>query len=139
MLYLRDPRLHLVTSINELLELFTFESTPELQKYVKTSGGANVAFVFDGFDEYPAALQKDSFVTNLIKGESNGRRFHNSAIVVTSRPTATLCLHRVVDRRIKILGFPRNERDRYISFSLGDSLDKKCDLEKYFKQQPSYY
>ena len=45
-------------------------------------------------------------------------------------------LHRVVDRRIEILGFPRNERDRYISLSLGDSLDKKCDLEKYFKQQP---
>ena len=136
LLYLRDPRLHSVTSINELLELFTFENTPDLQKYVKKSGGANVAFVFDGFDEYPVVLQKDSFVTNLIKGESDGRMFHKSVVVVTSRPTATLFLHSIVDRRIEILGFPREERDRYISFSLSDSPDKKRDLKKYLKQHP---
>ena len=133
MLYLRDPRLHSAMSINELLELFTFENTSDLQTYVKESRGANVAFVFDGFDEYPVALQKESFVTKLIKGENDGRMFCNSAVVVTSRPTATLFLHRVVDRRIEILGFPREERDRYIAFSLSD---KKCDLERYLKQQP---
>ena len=135
-LYLRDPRLHSVTSINELLQLFTSENTPDLQKYVKKFGGANVAFVFDGFDEYPVALQENSFIADLVKGVRDGEMFFNSAVIITSRPTATLFLHNIVDRRIEILGFPREEQDRYISFSLGQSLDKKHDLEKYLKQHP---
>ena len=136
LLYLRDPRLHSVMSINELLQLFTSEDTPDLQKYVKKFGGANVAFVFDGFDEYPVALQENSFIADLVKGVRDGEMFFNSAVIITSRPTATLFLHNIVDRRIEILGFPREERDRYISFSLGESLDKKHDLEKYLKQHP---
>ena len=136
LLYLRDPKLHEVKSVNEIFELFTSESSADLKAYVNKSRGENIAFVFDGFDEYPVALQKESFVTNLIKGENDGRMFHNSAVVVTSRPTATLFLHRVVDRKIEILGFPREERAKYISFSLGDSLDKKHKLGTYLKQHP---
>ena len=136
LLYLRDPKLHEVKSVNEIFELFTSESSADLKAYVNKSRGENIAFVFDGFDEYPVALQKESFVTNLIKGENDGRMFHNSAVVVTSRPTATLFLHHVVDRRIEILGFPREERAKYISFSLGDSLDKKHKLGTYLKQHP---
>ena len=136
LLYLRDPKLHEVKSVNGIFELFTSESSADLKAYVNKSRGENIAFVFDGFDEYPAALQKESFVTNLIKGEKDGRMFRNSAVVVTSRPTATLFLHRVVDRRIEILGFPREEHTKYISFSLGDSLDKKQKLGTYLKQHP---
>ena len=92
--------------------------------------------MFDGFDEYPVALQKKSFITNLIKGENDGRLFVNSTVVVTSRPTATLFLHRIVDRRIEILGFPKEEWDKYISLSVRDSLDKFQEIDKYLKRHP---
>ena len=138
LLYLRDPRLHEVKSINQILEFITYENTPlDLLNFVKKSRGENVAFVFDGFDEYPVALQKDSFITDLIKCKNIGKLFCNSAIVVTSRPTATLCLHYVVERRIEILGFPKKERDKYVALSLGDSPDKIQRFNKYLKHHPT--
>ena len=134
LMFLRDPRLHKVKSVKEILELFTSENSSDLYDIVKKYRGGNVAFVFDGFDEYPVALQKKSFITNLIKGENDGRLFINSTVVVTSRPTATLSLHHIVDRRIEILGFPKEERDKYISLSLRDSLDKFQEIDKYLKR-----
>ena len=135
LLYLRDPILHEVKSINKLLELFTSENIPDLRKYVMKSRGKNVAFVFDGFDEYPTVLQSKSFVTDLIKGVKDGKIFYNSTVIVTSRPTATLFLHNIVDRRIEILGFPKEERDKYVSLSLSDSHNK-TQLYNYLKQHP---
>ena len=135
LIYLRDPKLHSVKSFNEILTLFTSVNTSDLLSYVK-SYAKHVAFVFDGFDEYPISLQKVSFITDLIKGVHNGNIFLNSTVVVTSRPTATLFLHRITDRRIEILGFPKEERDNYIAFSLGDSLVIKQEFDKYLKKHP---
>ena len=137
LLYLRDPQLHKIKSVDEILGLYTSENSLDLQKFVKKSCGKNVAFIFDGFDEYPVILQKNSFIIDLIKKKNNGRLFCNSMIIVTSRPTATLCLHESVNRRIEILGFPKEERDKYISLSLIDnSLYKKQELDKYLKKYP---
>ena len=61
LLYLRDPRVQKVKSINEILELFTSENTPDLIAYIKKSRGKYVALVLDGFDEYPVASQKKIF------------------------------------------------------------------------------
>ena len=135
LLYLRDPRLYEVKSVNQILNLFASENTRDLQKYVKKSGGKNVAFVFDGFDEYPVALQGESYITALIKGVNDGKLFYNSTVVVTSRPAATLFLHNKVDRRIEILGFPKEERDKYVSLSLNNSLNEE-QFYKYLEQHP---
>ena len=134
LVHLRDPKLHSVKSFNEFLTLFTSVNTFDLMKYVKCYA-KHVAFVFDGFDEYPISLQKGSFITDVIKGVHNGNMFLNSTVVVTSRPTATLFLHRISDRRIEILGFPKEERDNYIAFSLNDSLVKQG-FDKYLKKHP---
>jgi len=134
---LRDPKVQSVKSVKEFLKIFTLTKPPkELEKYVKKSRGENVAFIFDGFDELPAELQRDSFVTSIIKGTNVGKIFQQSMVVVTSRPTATLSLHNIVDRRIEILGFPKEERDKYILLSLKESPDKKQELDRYLKQHP---
>ena len=135
-LYLRDPRLHLVKSFNEILELFTSEKTSELTEFIKKSRGRNVAFLFDGFDEYPVALQRESFIANLISGKNNDTTFLKSMVIVTSRPTVTLFLHDIVDRRIEILGLPKEERDKYVLMSLKNSLSKKQEFDKYLKKHP---
>ena len=136
LLYLRDPKVHEVQSVKDILELFAFENTPELNAYIKKRRGKNVAFLLDGFDEYPVALQRKSFITDLIKCENDGKLFLNSAVIVTSRPTATLFLHNIVDRRIEILGFPKEERDKYVSMSLKDSPNKTQKLDEYLKKHP---
>ena len=133
LLYLKDPKLHAIKSVDEILKLFTSKVTPELKEYIEENCGINVAFLFDGFDEYPSRLQRNSFITKLIKSEDDGKVFLNSTIVVTSRPTATLFLHSKVDRRIEILGFPKEECDKYVSLSLGNDNQE---LDKYLKQHP---
>ena len=47
----------------------------------------------------------------------------------------TNCLHDKVDRRVEILGFAQEERDKYISESL-DSTEQKRQLQDYLKCQP---
>ena len=136
--YLRDPKLQEVKSLDEIFNLVYVDEddTCTLKTYVEESYGKNVAFVFDGFDEYPVEKQRKSFITDLIKGENKGRKFLHSAVVVTSRPTATLLLQGIVDRRIEILGFPKEEREKYVSLSLRQSLEKIHELNKYLKQHP---
>ena len=132
LLYFRDPQLHKADSFDKLIEIFIPKITTELKEYITESHGRNVAFVFDGFDEYPADQQEDSFITKMIKSENNV--FRNSLILVTSRPTATLSLHHIVDRRIEIIGFPKEERDKYVLLSLENSPDKKHELDKYLEK-----
>ena len=76
----------------------------------------------DGYDEYPIKLRKKSFIADIIKGKV----FHNCIVVLTSRPTATLSLHDKVDRRVEILGFAQEERDKYISESLDSPEQQKA-------------
>lgn len=135
LVYLRDPRAHKMKSIKDLLNLYTSEKkAAEIKNHLENCRGQNIGFIFDGFDELPASLQKTSYATKIIEGEE--MIAHRSIVVVTSRPTATLFLHRVVDRRIEVLGFAKEERDRYIMLSLDDSPTKKQELENYLKCHP---
>ena len=137
LVYLRDPRLCKINSVKEIVQLFCTEKvTTHITTYLNESNGRKAAFLFDGFDEFPASLQKSSFIADLIKGNiSVGLTLFESIVVVTSRPTATLFLHDVVDRRIEILGFAKEEREEYIFVSLKDS-SKQGKLNKYLKLHP---
>ena len=53
-------------------------------------------------------------------------------MVITSRPIATLFLREVVDRRIEILGFAPEERDKLISQFVSLFPNSRTELEKYF-------
>ena len=138
LIYLRNPRVHAMKSIEELLlnQLYTTKNvTTEVIDYLEKSSGQDVAFVFDGFDELPAS-QEGSIITDIIIGNEYGRKFCRSIVVVTSRPNATLYLHELFDRRIEILGFSPEERDKLISLSFSQFPNKKIELEKYFNQHP---
>ena len=135
LVYLRDPRVHIMKSIEELVQLYTSKNVAtEVIDYLEKCSGQNVAFVFDGFDEFPAS-QEGSIVTDII-GNEHGRKFCRSIVVVTSRPSATLNLCKIVDRRIEILGFAPEERDKVISLSFSQFSNKRIELEKYFDQYP---
>ena len=134
LIYLRDPRLREIKSITQLLQLFTSTKVAtDVADYLQECNGSGVAFVIDGFDEYPSSLQHSSLIVDIIRGEV----LHKAMVVVTARPTATVSLHDHVDRRIDILGFAKEEREQYIIQSLSDCPEKKDELFKYLKRQPT--
>ena len=134
LLYLRDPRLREIKSVTQLLQLFTSTKIAvDVADYIQECNGSGVAFVIDGFDEYPSSLQHSSLIVDIIRGGI----LHKAMVVVTSRPTATVSLHDHVDRRIDILGFAKEEREQYIIQSLSDCPEKKDELFSYLKRQPT--
>ena len=138
LVYLRDPRVHAIKSAEELLHLYstTKEEATEVNAYLEKTRGQGVAFIFDGFDEFPVS-EEDSIVTDIIGIDENySRKFCKSIVVVTSRPIATLFLRTLFDRKVEILGFPLEERNKLIALSGVQCPDRKAELEKYFKQHP---
>ena len=134
LIYLRDPRIRKIESITQLLQLFTSTKIAcDVADYIQECSGSGVAFVIDGFDEYPSSLQHSSLIVDIIRGEI----LHKAMVVVTSRPTATVSLHDHVDRRIDILGFAKEEREQYITQSLSDCPERKDELFSYLKRQPT--
>ena len=137
LLYLRDPLLQSITTTNQLFKYMSRgclddEEITTFNKHYVNTDGQNLCIVMDGFDEYPDSLQKCSLILNIVKGID----LPEAIVVITSRPTATVSLHYHVDRRIDILGFPKEERDKYISKTFSKSPEKKDALDKYLKQQP---
>lgn len=136
LMYLRDPRIQKVSSLEQLLILLCSISTTmasTITDYITQCNGANVAFLIDGYDEYPATLRKDSFIADIIKHKVVSK----SLVVVTSRPIATAALHSLIDRRIEILGFEEEDRKRYISESLSTLPGKESELYEHLKKQPT--
>ena len=137
LLYLRDPHLQLIETTKQLVEYMSMgclddEQITTLNKHLMKTEGQQLCIVMDGFDEYPTSSQNNSFIVDII----NGKILTEAIVVITSRPTATVSLHDRVDRRIDILGLPKEERDKYISQVFSDSPEKELKLAKYLKQQP---
>ena len=137
LIYLQDPQLQLITTTKQLVEYMSMgclddEQITVFNKYLVNTKGQQLCIVMDGFDEYPSSLQKSSFIVDII----NSVVLPEAIVVITSKPTATLSLHDRVDRRIDILGLPKEERDKYIALTLKNSPEKKVELDKYLKQQP---
>ena len=132
LIYLRDSRFQLVSTINELIQYFDCSDENEIPivvRQLKKSNGEGVVFLFDGLDEYPDALQ-NGFLSRLI----DRKILSKCVFAITSRPCASLTLHNKVERRIEILGFGNEERDEYISKSLKSLPEEKEKLEMYLKQ-----
>ena len=134
---LRDPQLQSITTTKQLVEYMSMgclddEQIITFNKYLVNTKGQQLCIVMDGFDEYPNTLQENSFIVDIIKNVF----LPEAIVVITSRPTATVSLHDQVDRRIDILGLPKEEREKYISQVLSNAPDKEFELERHLKQRP---
>ena len=133
-LFLRDPNLRKLESNRDFVDYvgmgyFSDEQLADFTRQLENT--KKVCFVLDGYDEYPNPQQR-SFIIDLIYGGI----IPNSLVVVTSRPIATLSLHRDIDfKKIEILGLAKEEREEYILRTLCNNSDIEK-LGKYLKQQP---
>ena len=135
LLLLRDPNVQRITNIHQLIEHFTQSTSKvtQLHGYLEDNHGADVTLIIDGFDELSNKLRKKSFFIQLI-----GKYILPEArIIVTSRPTASACLHDFVDRRIEILGFDQTSRLKYANEALKDTPSRLEKLQKHFQQYPN--
>ena len=135
LLLLRDPYVQKITDEHKLIEHFT-KSTSKVEKlssYLEDNHGAGVTLIIDGFDELSTELRQESFFRELIEK----RCLPKAKVVVTSRPSASACLHDVVDRRLEILGFEQSSRNQYVNEALQDSPAKLEKLQKHFQLYPN--
>ena len=111
LLLLRDPNVQKITNEHGLIEHFTKSTSKveQLHSYLEDKHGVGVTLIIDGFDELSTELRCDSFFRKLIEKKS----LPEAKIVVTSRPSASACLHNVVDKRIEILGFEQSSKKQY--------------------------
>ena len=133
LLLLRDPNVQKITDEHKLIEHFGTYSTDELHKELVKNHGAGVTLIIDGFDELSTKLRQESFFRKLIEKTCLSK----AKIVVTSRPSASACLHEVVDRRLEILGFEQSSRNQYVTEALQDSPAKLEKLQRHFQQYPN--
>ena len=133
LLLLRDPNVQKITNVHKLIEHFTSYSTTELYNELVKNHAVGVTLIIDGFDELTTELRHESFFRHLIE-----KTFLPKAkIVVTSRPSASACLHDVVDKRIEILGFEQSSKNQYVTEALQDSPSKLEKLQRHFQQYPN--
>ena len=137
LLNLQDSDIPSITTLKDLVEYMSMgclddEQIITMSKHLVNTKGQQLCIVMDEFDEYPTSLQKNSFIVDIIKG----KLLSEAIVVITSQPTATVSLHNRVNRRIGILGLPKEERDKYISQVFSNSPEKEIELTKYLEQQP---
>ena len=134
LLMLRDPDVQKITTIEQLVKCT--QSTDHAQcvlSYIRNNDGAGVTLIVDGFDELSTELRQASFFRKVIEGEI----LHNIRVVVTSRPSASACLHYCVQRRIEVLGFEKSSKEQYVSNALKDTPEHLHKLKLHFQQYPN--
>ena len=132
---LRDPTVQQVSLIKHLLQLFCNREDTRAKhistacNYFVQNDGKDLAFLFDGFDEYPETLQKNSLIADILKRKV----LPYCALVVSSRPHATVHLRERATVRVDILGFTEIERNRFIQQALKEQPQSIKELTQYLK------
>ena len=134
LLMLRDPNVQKITSTEQLVKYI--QSTDQVEcvlNYLQDNNGVGVTLIIDGFDELSTELRQTSFIRKLIEGDV----LHNVRVVVTSRPSASACLHQYVHRRIEVLGFEKSSKEQYLDDALKDTPEHLDKLKVHFQQYPN--
>ena len=125
LIFLRDPLVRTIKALKDLVKYYyQFDESSEnvassCAEYLLHSGGKNVTFIFDGYDEYPEKLRQNGFVSDILQRKA----LPNCRLVVTSRPHASACLRKYCDRYIEVLGFTKEDRQSYITSYLKEKQD----------------
>ena len=133
---LRNPAVQQATLIKDLLQLFC--NTEDIRAkqiatfcsdYLVQNGGKEFAFLFDGFDEYPEKLRENSLIADILKRKV----LPYCALVVSSRPHATVHLRERATVRVDILGFTEVERNLFIEQALKEQPQSIKELTQYLE------
>ena len=96
-------------------------------EHILDNGGKDLVFLFDGLDELPEELQKESLIADILKRKV----LPSCGLVVSSRPHASHNLHPRATLIVDILGFTEVEQKCYIQQAL--EKGQSHEIEEYFK------
>ena len=117
---LRNPIVQQATSISDLLLSFCKGDrrakgiAATCSDHLFESDGKHLLFLFDGYDEFPEHLRKDSLIGEIL----NHNILPLCGLVVSSRPHASVTLRQRATIKADILGFTEEEQHHYIEQSL---------------------
>ena len=135
LIFLRECHQTQLRSIESLVQ-HVFESkilTTCLSEYLLQTDGEDTVIMFDGYDELSEESRNESVIDDIICR----KKLTKSCLVITSRPTVSSCLHRLVDRRVEIVGFTEEDRLDYIQSAL-ENLDERIKaLQCYLRSNPT--
>ena len=132
---LRNPTVQQAATVGDLLQHFcmgnrrAIESAAACHDYLSENGGKDLVFLFDGFDEYPEDLRENSLIADILKRNV----LPYCALVVSSRPHATVHLRERATVRVDILGFTEVERNQFIQQALKEQPQSIKELTQYLK------
>ena len=132
---LRDPAVQHMSLIDDLLQSFcnrdrrATETAFACSDYLSENNGEDLALLFDGYDEYPEKLQKDSLIADILKRKLLPR----CSLIVSSRPHASVRLREEGTVKVDILGFAEAEREYYIKESMKGQPQKIDELTQYLQ------
>ncbi|XP_065915925.1 protein NLRC3-like [Dysidea avara] len=135
LLQLRSPAVQQVSLVADLFQLVcegdtdATENATACSKYLFNNNGKDVIFLFDGYDEFPEHLQKDSLITSILKRKV----LPHCGLVVSSRPHASVKLRQQATIKVDILGFAKEERKLYIEQSLKGQPQAVKELTEYLE------
>ena len=133
---LRDPAVQEMTMINHLLQSFCIrdmraaKAAAVCSDYLLGNRGKDIIFLFDGYDEYPEALQKKSLIADIIKR----RVLPHCGLIISSRQHASRNLHKQATVKVDILGFTEAGREHYIKTTMKDYPQKVKEITQYLQQ-----
>ena len=135
LLRLRDRSVCEAKTIADLFKHPDKEVQRAVAVEVEKCHGNGVAFIFEGFDEFPLTLQTDdSIILQIIRGN----QLPCATKIVTSRPSATALLQEMptVTQHVEILGFRKEEIKTYVNSELSYRESLLNDFRKYCTSYP---
>ena len=134
LLLLQDPKTHEITSERQLVNYFSVLTVAKelFLKYLEDKHGAGVTIILDGYNQLSIEQQSNSFFRDLIEG----KRLTESQVIVTSKSSASQCLHDSVHRWIEIFELTKYNKGPFISVCLRKYQSKLKVLRKHLLQYP---
>ena len=113
---LRNPVVQQALSIEDLLYLCVYKVDKKVDiettqivstcsRCIMQNGGKDLVFLFDGYDEILGPRKKNGLIADILNREV----LPSCALVVSSRPHATVYLREQATIRVSILGFTETE------------------------------
>ena len=115
----------LAANANDLFELFEKLGCPlpGMKEYAEQNDGEGLVLILDGWDELPNQLQSQSLFSDIVYSKSS--IFYLSTIIVTSRPSCSENIAKVVEQRkghYQILGFSPHNSELFIKHYFNNDL-----------------
>ena len=138
--FLRDPIAQGIRSLKEFVCTYcdyTEKSNSIIEEYLKSTLGKDIAIILDGYDELPEDIRINTelFFIKLIN--RNCTSLQKCMVIITSRLNVSVELHRIVDRRVEILGFTEENRKEFIREALKDNSQGTEKLLQYLERNPA--